>query len=275
MPTVKIPFRKMHGLGNCFIMVDDTGGGLEPGVDLRQLATAVCDRNFGIGADGLILARGCEDADFEMAIFNEDGSTAEMCGNGVRCFSRFVTERGLTQSPDLRIRTLAGIILTRAVSQELVEVDMGEPRLHSEDVLPTSHAATSRVEAYDRTFSFVSMGNPHAITFVHDYDFDWRAVGRNVETFERFPHKTNVEFARVLSPTEVEVKVWERGCGETMACGTGACAVTVAGVLEGVLERREVAVHLPGGTLRIEWRLNNHVMMTGSTVNVCEGVYWF
>ncbi|MCU0663851.1 MAG: diaminopimelate epimerase [Myxococcota bacterium] len=272
----EIAFRKMHGLGNCFILIDGTRRAAQLlGLDLTALARNLCDRNFGIGADGLILAKPCEHADFEMQIINEDGSIAQMCGNGVRCFTRFVRELGLTERAELSIQTLAGLIRTRALGPDMIEVDMGEPQLDSPDVLPHWRGATAKVDASGLTFSFVSMGNPHAITFVENFDFDWRACGRAVENSDRFPNKTNVEFARVISTSEVQVKVWERGCGETMACGTGACAVTVAGVLEGLIDRREVKVVLPGGALQVEWGADNHLMMTGPAVNICEGRYWF
>lgn len=271
-----IPFRKMHGLGNCFVIIDDTQGDMKKiAPDMHSFSRLVCDRNFGIGADGLILVRPSEHADFEMSIFNEDGSIAEMCGNGVRCFSRFVREQGLTDKSALRIHTLAGPIFTRIVSENQVEVDMGRPRWEQLEIRPLLNKSMPKVDVHGLTFSLVSMGNPHAVAFVPDFDFDWRTLGREVETSELFPNKTNVEFVKVISPTKIEVKVWERGCGETMACGTGACAVAVAGALDGVLDRRQIEVGLPGGALSIEWRLDGHVMMTGPAINICEGRYWF
>jgi diaminopimelate epimerase len=272
----KTPFRKMHGLGNCFVIMDDTHNDVSNlGVEMSSFSRSLCDRNFGIGADGLILIRPSEQADFEMSIYNEDGSIAQMCGNGVRCFSRFVREQGLSDKIALCIQTLAGPILTQMISDDLVEVDMGQPRWDQLHTQQPFCETMPKVDVHGLTFSLVSMGNPHAVAFVPDFDFDWRTIGREVESFELFPNKTNVEFVKVISPTQLEVKVWERGCGETMACGTGACAVAVAGTLEGVLDRQKIQVTLPGGALSIEWRADGHVMMTGPAMNICEGHYWF
>ncbi len=198
-----------------------------------------------------------------MRILNEDGSEAEMCGNGIRCFARFALDRGLTDSRELEVRTLAGPIRTRILDDGQVEVDMGEPE------------PAAQVTPEARRFARVSMGNPHAVAFVDGFDFDWRAEGARVERAAVFPDGSNVHFARLLSPTEVEVKVWERGCGETLACGTGACAVAVAGAVEGRLERGPVVVHLPGGPLLIHWNEHGRVMMTGPVVLVCRGTYFF
>jgi diaminopimelate epimerase len=257
------PFDKMHGLGNCFVLMDDRGDRVSGAVDPVALARAVCDRNTGIGADGLLLARDAAGGGLAMRILNEDGSEAEMCGNGIRCFARFALDRGLTGERGLTVETLAGPIRTRILGDGQVEVDMGEP------------SSAAPVAPEGRAFSRVSMGNPHAIAFVDGFDFDWRAEGARVERALVFPEGTNVHFARAVSPTEAEVKVWERGCGETMACGTGACAVAVAGVLDGRLEREPVTVRLPGGPLRIHWNERNRVMMTGPAVLVCRGTYFF
>jgi len=268
-----IEFKKMHGLGNCFVMVDDRGGVVSGDLDEAALAVAVCDRNFGIGADGLILIRGSDVADFEMKIVNEDGSVAEMCGNGIRCFARYVKEEGITDSDELSIETGAGILRTWLLDDGRVRVDMGAPGLNSEDVAASGEGPVKVVEE-ERSFTFVSMGNPHAVAFVDSHDFDWRAEGSRVERAGSFPNRTNVEYVTLDGDREVTMKVWERGCGETMACGTGACAVAVAGVLEGRLEREPVTVHLPGGDLLIHWNDDGRVMMTGPAVTVCEGVYF-
>ncbi|MDD5307123.1 MAG: diaminopimelate epimerase [Deltaproteobacteria bacterium] len=266
-------FSKMHGLGNSFVMMDDRRDEVSGGVDLRALAREACDPRFGIGADGLILVRASATADLAMRIINEDGSEAEMCGNGVRCLARFAAARGMTDRAELSIETPAGVIRTRLLGGVLVEVDMGEPRLRTADVCAPGPEPVA-VDEQGLRFLFVSMGNPHAVTFVNDFDFDWKARGAAVERSPAFPNRTNVEFVRVAGPREAEVKVWERGCGETMACGTGACAVAVAGALSGRLERAPVTVCLPGGALTIHFTPQGRVLMTGPTVLVCEGDYF-
>ncbi len=260
---MKFTFTKMHGLGNSFILMDDRGDRISGGLKISDLAIAVCSRDFGIGADGLILIRESSNADFQMVIINEDGSTAEMCGNGIRCFARFVVEEGITDETGLSIETGAGIIRTELLDGGLVRVDMGEPVYDR-----------ASVTVRGRRFTNVSMGNPHAVAFVEDYGFDWRVEGSAVETDEVFPQKTNVEYVKVIGPAEADMKVWERGCGETMACGTGACAVAVAGAIDGKLERVPVTIHLPGGDLLIHWNEDNRVMMTGPVVRVCDGTFF-
>ncbi len=283
---MKLPFVKMQGLGNCFVLMDDrddkagsvlAGRFAEP---LSHLAIGVCDRNFGIGADGLILVRNSDIADYQMRIINEDGSEAEMCGNGIRCMAKFLVDEGIlgsnvraTPASPLRIDTLAGIIQTRLLDDGLVEVDMGEPILNNEDVILDGEAPLGiREEGYD--FTYVSMGNPHAVAFVDSLDFDWRAVGAKIELSKSFPNRTNVEFVKVVSPKQAVMKVWERGCGETLACGTGACAVGVAGALRDKLSRDAVTIELPGGPLQISWNKENRVMMTGPAETVCRGTYF-
>ncbi|MCP4678018.1 MAG: diaminopimelate epimerase [Deltaproteobacteria bacterium] len=296
---IEIPFTKMHGLGNCFILMDDRENEVSGSINPNELAKSICNRDFGIGADGLILVCRPEDvrdipdtpnirathaSPLRMRIFNEDGSEPEMCGNGVRCFARYVVNEGIVpkdilssrtrHASPLRIETLAGVISTRLLDDGQVEVDMGEPTLNNDDVKANGEGPIT-VNENGFVFTFVSMGNPHAVTFVDDFDFNWRKIGAAVEQASSFPSKTNVEFVRIRGRKEVDVKVWERGCGETMACGTGACAVTVAGALLDLFPREPIAVHLPGGTLEVFWNAENHVMMTGPTVRVCKGVYWF
>ena len=269
-----LTFTKMHGLGNCFVMMDDRDRRVSQRVDPVELAVMCCDRNFGIGADGLILVREHDTCDLEMQIVNEDGSMAEMCGNGVRCFARYAVEEAITSKRSLTVFTPAGVIQTKLLDDGNVEVDMGPAKLETDDVIGEPAAAGHiQVIERDKIFTFVSMGNPHAVTFVDDLDFDWRSEGRAVETASAFPNKANVEFVRILNEREAEVKVWERGCGETQACGTGACAVAVAGVLNKRLDRAPVNIHLPGGPLLIQWNEENRVMMTGPTTNVCKGEY--
>jgi diaminopimelate epimerase len=268
-----IRFSKMHGLGNSFVLVDDRRGEVSAGANLGSLAREACDPRFGIGADGLILVGASDTADLAMRIVNEDGSEAEMCGNGIRCLARFAVARGITLRPQLAVETLAGVIRTRLLEDGLVEVDMGEPRLRTADVAASGEEPIT-VDEQGFCFWFVSMGNPHAVAFVDGFDFDWKARGAAVEKSAAFPNGTNVEFVRVIGPREALVKVWERGCGETMACGTGACAVAVAGALSGRLERAPVNVRLPGGDLIIHFTPANRVLMTGPAVLVCEGD-WF
>jgi len=272
---MELVFAKMHGLGNSFVLADDRAGNVSERVDPVALARVVCDRDFGIGADGLILVRRGVSADLAMRIINEDGSEAEMCGNGIRCFARFAVDEGITDRRRLAVETLAGTMRTRLLEDGRVEVDMGEPALASGDVSAAPEDGRVRVRLGDREYVFVSMGNPHAVTFVDDFDFDWKLVGAAVEGDEVFPNNVNVHFARVAGPREVEVKVWERGCGVTMACGTGACAVAVAGALEGRLDRSPVAIHLPGGDLEIHWNEEGRVLMTGPAVLVCRGTFFY
>jgi len=269
-----IPFTKMHGLGNCFVMVDAfCGDGLQ-GEDPGTVARAVCDRNTGVGADGLILVSKSARYDLRMSIYNEDGSEAEMCGNGVRCLARFAVDEELTDKKELEIETRAGIIRTSIDVGDLVEVNMGPPR-HEAPELAGTEERPVRVEEEGRAFTLVSMGNPHAVAFVRDFDFDWRAEGARVERAKSFPNRTNVEYVRVVGPQEAEVKVWERGCGVTLACGTGACAVAVAGALEGKLDRAPITIRLPGGPLRIHWTCEGDVLMTGPAVTICRGEYLY
>lgn len=270
---IELPFKKMHGLGNCFILMDDRDGTISR-LDETALAVAVCDRNFGVGADGLILVRSCAAADFEMKIINEDGSVAEMCGNGIRCFARHLRDEGITDKNELSIMTGAGLLRTWLLEDGGVKVDMGEPGFDGDDVA-AGEGGPVRVVEEDRCFTFVSMGNPHAVAFVDSHGFDWRGEGSRVEVSASFPNRTNVEYVTVDGPAEATMKVWERGCGETMACGTGACAVAVAGVLEGKLEREPITVHLPGGDLVVHWDEGGRVFMTGPAVTVCSGAFLY
>jgi diaminopimelate epimerase len=271
---LKLEFAKMHGLGNCFVLVDDRAGRVSEQLDPPELAREICDRTFGIGADGLILAREHETADLSMRIINEDGSEAEMCGNGIRCFARFAVDEGITDRSELTVDTLAGTMTTKLLEDGRVEVDMGEPALSSEDVASEPADGRVRVKLGGREYTFVSMGNPHAVTFVDGFNFDWQLVGAAVENDEIFPNRINVQFARITGPREAELKVWERGCGVTMACGTGACAAAVAGAIEGKLERAPVTIRLPGGDLEVHWSESGRVLMTGPAVLICKGAYF-
>ena len=276
-----ISFTKMHGLGNDYLMVDAMKGG-PPEAKLSAIANALSDRHFGIGSDGLILVEPSRVADFKMRIFNSDGSEAEMCGNGVRLFAKFVYERGYTRQRDLEIETLAGIIRSRLriSGGEVtdVRVDMGEPRLRRSD-MPMKGPDQDRVVAerirvlgqrYEITA--VSMGNPHCVLFVDNVDkARVGEIGPAIERHDLFPKRTNVEFAQIVGEGQIKMRVWERGAGETLACGTGASAVVVASVLNG-LSARKATVHLRGGDLKVHWNQeDNHVFIEGPAEEVCTG----
>ncbi|MGI6604530.1 MAG: diaminopimelate epimerase [bacterium] len=273
-------FRKIHGLGNDFVLTH----GIDPMlVDLSEAARSICDRKFGIGADGLILVLPSDKADFRMRIFNPDGSEPEMCGNGIRCFAKYVYEQGLSNKTELTVETLAGIIkpkllVTNGRVNE-VQVDMGRPRLQAGDIPVVGFGAGPVVEAPLEVegerlcFTGVSMGNPHAVIPVPDLTtIPFEKLGPAVEKHNAFPQKVNVEFAQVLTPGVVRVRVWERGAGPTLACGTGACATVVGLALTGRLERH-ATVELPGGNLDILWGEDDHVYMTGPATEVFAGEY--
>lgn len=274
-------FTKMHGIGNNYIYVDGLTQQLgEP--NWNHLAARVSDRNFGIGSDGLILILPSESADFRMRMFNADGSEGRMCGNGIRCVGKYVYDKGLTRKTSLAIETLAGVrhleLGVTAGSVRRVRVDMGEPGLLRKDVPfvvgdPNTQAVDEPLQVGDRTYRLtaVSIGNPHCVIFVDDVDdFPVTEVGPQIERHPAFPDRVNVEFIQVLSPSEIRMRVWERGSGETQACGTGACAVAVAASLNGV-SNRNVTVHLLGGPLEIDWAGDGRVYMTGDANEVCTG----
>src|SRR5688572_4629438 len=268
---MKIPFTKMHGCGNDFIFIDCPKNDF---ADLGAIAGKLCDRRFGIGADQLLTVHPSAVADFKMEIYNADGSQVEMCGNGIRCFAKYVYEHGLTQAKELEVETLAGIIRPRMVG-ELVEVDMGEPILEGRKIpVDADGEIVNRpliVDGQTYTVTCVSMGNPHCVLYLDDIDaLDLEKIGPLFEHHTFFPKRVNTEFIKVLSAHEVKMRVWERGAGETWACGTGASAVAVAGVLSDKTER-ELLVHLKGGDLVIEWRDNNRVYMTGAAEEVFQG----
>lgn len=273
-------FTKWQGIGNDFVIVNGFQERIE---DYPQKAIEICDRHFGIGADGLVIALPSEIADFRMRIFNSDGSEAEMCGNVTRCFARYVYENGLTTKTELSIETLAGIIRPKLIFEEgqirAVCVDMGEPRLKRGEIPMTGNAEEPAVNlplvVGNTTYGItcVSMGNPHCIIFTDEVEeLDLQALGRPIEIHPLFPRKTNVEFVKVIDRNTLRMRVWERGAGITLACGTGTCATVVAAVLNNKTER-EVKVHLDGGDLFIEWRSDNHVYKTGPAVEVFRGEY--
>lgn len=273
-----IKFTKMQGLGNDYVYIDCINQNIE---NESELARFVSNRNFGIGSDGLILICKSDVADFKMRMFNSDGSEAEMCGNGIRCVGKFVYDKGLTNQKNITIETLAGIkeliLNTKEGKVETVRVDMGEPILHPDKIPVISEEIPVRnleLKAEDKEFKFtcVSMGNPHAITFVNNVkEFDVHKYGKIVEINKIFPRKTNVEFAEIVDKRNIKMRVWERGAGETLACGTGACATLVACFLNGFTDRT-ANIELLGGVLNIKWDKNdNHVYMTGPAVTVFEG----
>ena len=273
-----IKFTKMHGLGNDYVYIDSINQTIE---NESSLAKFVSNRHFGIGSDGLILICKSDIADFQMRMFNSDGSEAEMCGNGIRCVGKFVYDKGLTDKTTVKIETLAGIktlvLNTKDRKVETARVDMGEPILEAEKIPVISKEQPVKnleLEVENKKFKFtcVSMGNPHAITIVENTkEFDVEKYGKILEVDKAFPKKANIEFAQIIDKENIKMRVWERGAGETLACGTGACATAVACNLNGLTDRK-VNIELLGGTLNIEWNeKDNHVYMTGPAVTVFDG----
>lgn len=274
-----IKFTKMHGLGNDYVYIDAINQNIE---NESSLAQFVSNRHFGIGSDGLILICKSDVADFKMRMFNSDGSEAEMCGNGIRCVGKFVYDKGLTNKTTVKIETLAGIktliLNTKDGKVETARVDMGEPILEAEKIPVISNENPVKnlnltAEGEKFKFTCVSMGNPHAITIVDNTEkFDVEKYGKVLEVDKAFPKKANIEFAQIVDKHNIKMRVWERGAGETLACGTGACATAVACNLNGLNERK-VNIELLGGNLEIEWnKEDNHVYMTGPATTVFEGV---
>jgi diaminopimelate epimerase len=274
-----IEFTKYHGLGNDFILIDNRATA-EPCLTPAQ-AVKFCDRHFGVGADGVIFALpGQDGTDYTMRIFNSDGSEPEMCGNGIRCFAHFVAAlEGTTEPRSYKVQTLAGVITPKLEANGLITVDMGEPRLAAAEI-PTTLAPTEQkvvnqfmeVAGQPWQVTCVSMGNPHCITFVDDVAaVPLATIGPQFEHHAAFPKRTNTEFIQVVRADYLKMRVWERGAGITMACGTGACAALVAAVLNGKSDRR-ATVELPGGPLQIEWSaVDNHLYMTGPAERVFTG----
>ena len=277
-----IKFTKMHGLGNDYVYIDCTAKSGQKIQNESDLAKFVSDRHFGIGSDGLILICDSNVADFQMRMFNYDGTQAEMCGNGIRCVGKFVYDKGLTDKNIITVETLAGIktlkMDTKDGKVESVRVDMGEPILDPKKIPVISDedvvkSLTLNIENRNFKFTCVSMGNPHAITIVDNVkDFDIEKYGKLIEHDEHFPKRINVEFIELTDKNNIKMRVWERGAGETLACGTGACASVVACNLNGYTDKN-VTVELLGGNLNIEWsNEDNHVYMTGPATTVFEGV---
>ncbi len=261
-----IPFVKMHGIGNDFVVIN----GFEHSVaDPSEFSRRVCHRRFGVGADGVIFVMPSKIADVRMWIFNSDGSEAEMCGNGIRCTAKFAHDQGICTKPEIDVETLAGIkhIVQHIENGVAVSstVDMDAPILDPE-LIPVA-ADTNRVhidlDGKMCEFFCVSMGVPHVVTFdLFPDEPDFLRLGEMLEKHPLFPRKANVEFCRVIDPENVQVKVWERGCGPTLACGTGSCAVLAAGASMGLIGR-SAYIHLPGGTLLDRWEADGHIYMNG------------
>ena len=272
-------FTKMHGLGNDYVYVNC----FEEKIDNPPaVARFVSDRHFGIGSDGLIMINPSKTADFEMEMYNADGSRGEMCGNGIRCFAKYVYDYGLTDKTQISVETLGGIKYLDLTVEDgkvsLVKVDMGKPKLEA-DLIPIISEREQvidepiEVDGKEYHMTGVSMGNPHAVIYVDDVKgLDLEKIGPKFENHERFPKRINTEFVHCIDRQTVEMRVWERGSGETLACGTGACAVAVSSILNNLTDT-QVTVKLLGGDLQIEWdREKDRVFMTGPATVVFDGV---
>ncbi|MBF0491671.1 MAG: diaminopimelate epimerase [Deltaproteobacteria bacterium] len=269
---MKLHFEKWHGLGNDFIMLNAVGQKLN---EIEQKAKSLCERRLGIGCDQLIIVRPSEVADLRMQIYNADGSEVEMCGNGIRCLALFAKKHGLVKNDSMTVETLGGIKKPKIVGN-LVEVDMGEPILKASEIPVNLEGMVigKNVELGGEThpITCVSMGNPHCVLFVQNVEeVPLKKMGSKIETDALFPKKTNVEFVQVIDKNTIKLRVWERGAGATMACGTGACGAVVASILNGFTNRK-VQAQLPGGNLDIVWsEKDNRVYMTGPGTEVFNG----
>ncbi|MCP3983205.1 MAG: diaminopimelate epimerase [bacterium] len=274
----RIPFTKMHGIGNDFVVLDGLRAELPP---LERVAAALADRHTGIGFDQLLVVRPSGSADFRMEIFNADGSQVEMCANGIRCFFKYLRDAGHTAADEVRVETLSGVVIPRWAGEDRVTVEMGPPTLAPAKI-PTSLgnpasegpvlAVPLEVDGRTLEVSAISMGNPHCVTRVDDLNaYPVGRVGPLVENHPAFPNRVNVEFVQIEDRSRVLQRTWERGTGETLACGSGACATAVALILQGRVDR-EVSVVLPGGALDIAWNGGSSpVFMTGPAASVFSG----
>lgn len=272
-------FTKMHGCGNDYVYVNCFQETVE---HPEEVSRRISDRHFGIGADGLILIKPSEKADFEMDMYNADGSSGAMCGNGIRCVAKYVYDYGLTDQTSISVDTKSGVkyldLMVKDGRVEQVRVNMGAPELTASriPVLSETEQVIGRpveIGGVEYRYTAVSMGNPHAVVFVEETDcLELEKIGPLFEHYSGFPDRINTEFVKVLDDRTVQMRVWERGSGETLACGTGACAVAVAAVLNGVVKGNQVTVKLLGGTLQVEWdREKNLVFMTGPAAVVFDG----
>lgn len=279
---MSIDFVKMHGIGNDFVIFDDRTGDIKKNYNLQDLSRQVCDRRFGVGADGIILIGSSDDHDFSFRIYNSDGSSAQMCGNGMRCVARYLYDKKITDSKVFRMDTLAGTVIPEVIIDEndqvtAVSVDMGPPELICSKIpfdCDRENAVEEILMVGDQEYrvTTVSMGNPHAVLFVEELDgLDIASIGRSIELHERFPEKTNVEFIQVINDSELNMRVWERGAGITLACGTGACAAMVAASLTGRVDDHAL-IHLDGGDLEITWdKESGHLFKQGPAEYVFNG----
>ena len=272
-------FTKMHGAGNDYVYINCFDEPVPR--DIPATAIAISDRHTGVGGDGLVLICPSEVADARMRMFNADGSESEMCGNAIRCVAKYVSDRGIARKPELKIETGRGVLTMQLFTGaggkvDQVTVNMGAPILESARIpttLPGDPPTNAKLEVAGKTIDVtcVSMGNPHCVTFVDEVNDDWvLRVGPQIERHPAFPRRVNAEFIQVVSPDEFIMRVWERGSGETLACGTGACASAVAGVLTG-RTNRTVTAHLRGGDLKLEWASTGEVFMTGPATEVFSG----
>ena len=263
----EIKVTKMHGCGNDFVIIDYDEY-LKAGMSMADLAVEVCDRHFGVGADGMFIPKlDTENTDIGWYFYNNDGTTAQMCGNGIRCFAKYAYDNKLVDKKEFTVETLAGVVKPKLLEDGTVKVDMGIPVLEDEKI---PFRGDRKISVIDKIFDInpVSMGNPHCVIFVGGATMDYAVkYGPYIEKHSNFPEKTNTEFARIISKNEIEMSVYERGCGITLACGTGACATVVASILNNLTENK-VKVNLPGGSVFIEWQgsqdnKKEHVFMTG------------
>ena len=273
-------FTKMQGLGNDYIYINCFEEKIE---NPNELSIKISDRHFGVGSDGLVLIEPSKTSDFKMRIFNPDGSEAEMCGNATRCVAKYVYDNNMTKKTEFEIKTKAGIIKPKLNIEnnkvKTICVDMGEPILEQEKIpmIGTKETVVNEeiiINDKKLNITCVSMGNPHCIVFIDDTDFkEFETLGKILENHEIFPNRINVEFVKILNQNEVNMRVWERGAGETLACGTGACATAVACILNNKTNNK-ITVHLKGGRLEINWDKNtNHVFMTGPAKKVFDGTW--
>ena len=277
---MQIKFTKMQALGNDYIYVNCFRQ--KPNkLNLSELAIKICNRHFGVGSDGLILVAPGKTHRFRMIFYNPDGSEAEMCGNGIRCFARFLYDQGLSKSRIQDIETKAGIIHTEILQTGntfLICTDIGKPILERKMIPMKGKGETCINESLNLdgrkvTITGLSLGNPHTLIFVKEFSPDWRGIGREVENHPLFPRRTNVEFVKVLNKRKIQLKIWERGVGETLASGTGASAAVVAGVLNHQLDRKVKAI-FDKGELTIEWKKeDDHLYITGPAISVFSGIY--
>jgi diaminopimelate epimerase len=285
---MKIKFTKMQALGNDYIYVDCFKQNLSR-VNFSDLAKKICRRHFGVGSDGLILVAPGKVHKFRMIFYNPDGSEAEMCGNGIRCFARYLYDHGLSKRKIQNIETKAGVIKTEIIRTGMVrqahhikdfiiKADIGRPILERKKIPMKGKgnlciSQELKLDGKKVRINCISLGNPHTVIFMDEFGKDWREIGSQVEKHPIFPKRTNVEFVKILNPKKIRLKIWERGVGETLASGTGACAATVAGVLNNKLERK-VNAQFDHGELQIEWNEeNNHLYMIGPAVEIFSGTF--